>query len=85
VTLLGNQGHLMNKIAIVFGVLTATALGFVPPQGAISRQMASQEAMVTRRLTAIARDSLTEVNYTGTNEDGDQEDIDTGKQQGSGS
>ncbi|HIK10063.1 MAG TPA: hypothetical protein IGS52_07330 [Oscillatoriaceae cyanobacterium M33_DOE_052] len=75
----------MNKIAIVFGVLTATALGFVPPQGAISRQMASQEAMVTRRLTAIARDSLTEVNYTGTNEDGDQEDIDTGKQQGSGS
>ncbi len=67
----------MNKIAIVFGVLTATALGFVPPQGALSREMASQEA--------FARDSLTGVNYTGTNEDGDQEDIDTGKQQGSGS
>ncbi|GAB4296873.1 MAG: hypothetical protein Fur0025_34640 [Oscillatoriaceae cyanobacterium] len=75
----------MNKIAIVFGVLTATALGFVPPQGTLTRQMASQEAMLGRRLTAIARDSLTQVNYTGTNEDGDQEDIDTGKQQGSGS
>lgn len=67
----------MNKIAIVVGVLTATALGFGSPQGTVSRQMASLEA--------FAQDSLTQVNYTGTNEDGDQEDIDTGKQQGSGS
>ena len=64
----------MKKNIAILGILAAAGFSLCQTSGA--------SAMVSSRSSrAIAEENWSQVNYTGTNEDGEQEDIDTSKVQ----